>query len=222
MLRLIVLCLFMAIFCATLRAQQKASFAVQAGVSRAIATQSNQGVTQFSGGLSAVFPFSKKLNFQTGLFYNGKGWANKGITHSSEIRINYLQVPLYINYLIKVKAGHLYIGAGPYMAVALSGWVKSSQQFNVGLHYAPSAPLNLKDGRSEYMSKLTIGKNEQYEDVANYSTKRMDYGLTGHAGFILNNGFFVNAGYDMGLANISYDNVARRLQTATVSLGYFF
>jgi hypothetical protein len=50
----------------------------------------------------------------------------------------------------------------------------------------------------------------------------MDYGLTGHTGFILNSGLFLNAGYDLGIANIAYQRATRRLRTANFSVGYLF
>ena len=217
------LCSLLLIFVySNLHAQQKTAVGIQAGVNRATSTNANKSVTQFSGGLLAVFPVSNKTNLQTGVFYQGKGLGNEYLTYRNHIRINYLQVPLYMNYRLKIKPGHVYIGAGPYVAVALSGRYESEvPQYYVEDYYINPRPTGSYQ-LNKYSSKLIIGKKQQYQDVADYNTRRMDYGFTGHAGFILHNGLFLNGGYDLGIANIAYKPATRSLRTANFSVGYFF
>lgn len=208
--------------CLTLYAQEKTSFGLQAGINRATITGANKGVTQFSGGLVAAFAFNNKVEFQTGIFYQGKGWADEYGSYKNKVRINYVQVPLYVNYRFKLKPGHIYIGAGPYVAVALSGRYQYNAPIYYAIDYYPTITSIYPYQLNNYSSKLVIGKKERYQDVADYSTRRMDYGLTSHAGFMLNNGLFINAGYDLGIANIAYQPVTRRLRTASFSVGYLF
>ncbi len=220
---------YLALFCllflflnSVVYAQEKVFIGIQAGINRATATQANQGITQFSGGLSAVLPVGKKLNFQTGLFYQGKGWATNETYYRNKIRTNHLQIPLYLNYCVKMKPGKLYVGTGPYVAAALSGRYEYEAPVVYDYAYSVTGPTNSPYPWSQYSSKIIIGNEVLPQDATDYRIRRMDYGLTGHAGFILNNGFFINAGYDIGLANTSYSRIARRLQTANVSVGYFF
>jgi hypothetical protein len=214
--------LLLAFVYSNLYAQQKTTFGIQAGVNRATSTNANKSVTQFSGGLLAVFPVSNETNLQTGVFYQGKGLGNEYLTYRNHIRINYLQVPLYLNYRLKLKPGHVYLGAGPYVAVALSGRYKSEvPQYYVEDNYINPRPTGSYEW-NKYSSKLIIGKKQQYQDMADYNTQRMEYGFTGHAGLILNNGLFLNGEYDLGVANTAYQPAKRRLRTANFSVGYFF
>ncbi len=214
--------LFFIIFQSALHAQKGPLLGIQAGINRATATNDNRSIVRFSGGLFTMIPITTKLNFQTGAFYEGKGSANTDDDYRSKNRTNHLQVPFYLNYRVRFKPGQFYVGAGPYAAAALSG--KFEYEMRV-FYNGGGSIVNLNDDTYRWLknsARVIIGKDIQKQNDPDYYMRRMDYGLTGHAGFIINNGFFINAGYDMGLANISYSRTARRLQTANVSVGYIF
>lgn len=110
----------------------------------------------------------------------------------------WLEVP--VNIVAKAptgQAGHLFVGAGPYLAFGLSGKDKVSGD----------------NGSIE--SDFKFGKDEDM--------KGMDFGLNFIAGYQLNNGLMIHGGYGLGLTDLTPDGGGDAKQTNrvwTVGLGF--
>ncbi|WP_121812852.1 porin family protein [Mucilaginibacter kameinonensis] len=123
----------------------------------------------------------------------------------------YLQVPVNLVYNIPVQGGNFYMGAGPYITKILSG--RFTPDPNPALPYAYGVPnfppFNAKFGNDNF---------------SNF--KSFDYGANAVAGFALNNGFMINAVYNLGITNIQgndrylYENTKTR--SLGIALGYKF
>jgi hypothetical protein len=126
-------------------------------------------------GFTADLQLADEFYIGTGLLYSGKGGKVKG-TDDAKVKLGYLQVP--INFLFKpeVGAGKLNLGAGPYVAYAVSG------KYKVG-----------------DTSTDIFGDDVTSDDGAAY--KRFDAGLGIVAGYELPVGLYLGIHADLGLIN---------------------
>ena len=172
---------FILFFSAAKSQESQTRFGVTAGLSIAnwnikasgmsIGTQS---VTGFTGGVLAFMPLSSNISLQTGLNYVQKG--TKVDDQGGDIttaKLNYIELPLNIVY----NHEGFHIGAGPSVAMGLSGTMKSTSQ-----------------GTTE-TSDVTFGSGDN--DVA-----RFDIGANLTAGYVLPSGFMLSANYNFGLSNL--------------------
>lgn len=160
---------------------------------------------------------SKKISFQTGLSFSGKGaeydYKGTGVdptfgpynfTYKGSTNIMYLEVPL--NGVYKIK--NIYFGAGPYFAYALSGKKKINT-----IAFNSLGTLNLPADEG----KVEIG-NSQTDDI-----RRIDYGVNCLIGYQFEDGFNVGANYGFGLYNAyPINNQTRKNRVISVSVGYSF
>ncbi|HEY9196178.1 MAG TPA: porin family protein [Mucilaginibacter sp.] len=126
-------------------------------------------------------------------------------------RLYYLQVPVNLIYNIPVQGGSFYVGAGPYIAKALSGRFTAIE--NPGLPNASTVPTP-----SPFDAKFGS------DPLSNF--KSFDCGANAVAGFALNNGFMINAVYNLGITNIQGNDRYLYESTKTrglgIALGYKF
>jgi len=173
------------------------------------------------GGFVAQFQLGENFAVRTGAFFlqhtaivNTKGFdPDNGelgeIAIEAKNKLNYVQVPVYALYTKEMGSSQFFIGAGPYANYGISGKTKLTAKFT----YPGGEP-----GEETYESDAF--KKEE-EDGANF--KRADFGAAAIAGIRLSGGFFVQAGYQMGLANITRDEGNKyKTQGIQVSFGYFF
>lgn len=125
-------------------------------------------------GFTADLQLADEFYIGTGLLYSGKGGKIKD--SDAKLKLGYLQVP--INFLFKpeVGAGKLNLGAGPYVAYAVSGKLKSGDE-----------SINI------FSDEATA------EGEAGY--KRFDAGLGIVAGYELPVGLYLGIHADLGLIN---------------------
>ncbi|RWY57063.1 porin family protein [Mucilaginibacter gilvus] len=162
-------------------------FGIKGGVNFANVTASSGSVSASLGTLTTysvgVFADLKAgaISIQPGLFYTGKGFKatsdNSG-DGSAEYNLHYLQVPVNFVYHVPIVVGNIYLGAGPFAAIGISGKAKGD------------------DGNG-----TTISQDVTFGDGAD-EIKKMEYGLQGIAGLQLKGGFLVGLSYDLGLSNI--------------------
>lgn len=128
-------------------------------------------------GVTADLQLADEFYIGTGLLYSGKGGKIKDA--DAKIKLGYLQVP--INFLFKpeVGAGKLNLGAGPYVAYAVSGKLKGSV---LGQDYS-----------------LDLFSDEARND--DQGLKRFDAGLGIVAGYELPVGLYLGIHADLGLVN---------------------
>ncbi|MDT3405048.1 porin family protein [Mucilaginibacter terrae] len=208
------------------------TFGIKAGVNRTTMSLTadasgliiNPGYsTNFSAGVFADVAVTERFSIQPGVYYSGKGFSYKHYeqqidgtstyTYDANLKSNiaYIQVPVNFLFNSTFNAGRLFIGGGPFAAVAIkasaSGYIKERYEdgpFVIDLDgdVDPNVEIGTQDG-----------------------VKRLDYGVTGLAGFRLNNGFLVSANYDYGIANINGDKNSQgkaKTRTITLSLGFSF
>ncbi|GAA4340423.1 hypothetical protein GCM10023149_51830 [Mucilaginibacter gynuensis] len=194
-------------------------------------SSSTKSLTSFHIGFFADIKFTKELSLQPALLYTGKGGSfayavnieaegfNLATVATEKLSLYYLQLPVNLVYTMPVGDNHLFFGAGPYIAVGLSGRQKGSATI-------------IAEGMSETTSfdqKVIFGNNPEESTV-----RSTDYGATALVGFKFWTGFSVNASYDFGLCNIQpYNssqaqqqdadiNISPKTRTLSLSVGYTF
>jgi hypothetical protein len=147
------------------------------------------------GGVILQYGLGNHFSLRSGVSYSQQGVTLKysldefGSTKSS-VRLNYVQVPLHAIYGIRTGNVNIYAGLGGYAGYGFSGEVKNTLWFYT------------EDGGYEVSEKLKAF--DKLEDDGG-DLNRFDYGASGFAGVHLKSGLFVQAGYQLGIANISRD-----------------
>lgn len=178
---------------------------------------SSEKIHNIDVGIFADIKYGTSLTFQPGIAFILKGGAGystdmptpETITQTiNDIKINYLEVPLNIVYNFQLKPGKIFIGAGPYIGVALSG--KSNS--NTFVYKLDGTEVD----RNSSSQSIVFGSGP--DDL-----KRLDYGINTMAGFRFNNKLEIGAALGFGLANLSNVSVINvHNHTESISLGYFF
>jgi hypothetical protein len=158
----------------------------------------------FRAGANLDLGITEHLHLQAGVFYSAMGYKTDemlgGIVPKSTNSFNYLQVPVYINYMTGEDGGNrFFVGVGPYLGYAIGGNTKP-------------------DGGDK--EDIEIGTDETKDDL-----KPMDFGVNINAGYMLSMGAYVRAHYSMGLSNNApggdSDNFLKNGGFG-ISLGYAF
>lgn len=190
------------------------SFGVKAGIAFPNMSISASGTsvsfdskTSFYVGGIVDFAVSDIISIQPGLTYISKGTKFNGdildfedsstSAESATLNFNYLELPVNVVANFQVgNAGKVFVGAGPYFAYALSA--------------------NAKYGSEK--EKLNFSENEEF--------KRGEFGLNFLAGYQLNNGFNIHAGYGLGLSSIVKEpeamDISFKNKVFSVGVGYSF
>jgi Outer membrane protein beta-barrel domain len=165
----------------------------------------------FSGGLIADVPFGDEplrlmpeLKFvQKGVKYDfsaevfGQTFKLEGNSN-----INYIELPVNLAYAFNMGKNKLFLGAGPYAAVGLSGRSTGKSSVN-------GEPAEETD------EKIEFGSDED-------QTKKFDYGGNIMAGYFMNNGVMLKLNYSRGFANLSNEADSKfRNQYFGLTIAYF-
>lgn len=180
-------------------------------------SKGGENVKNIDIGVFAEMNIAKNVVFQPGLSYIHKGGASiyvQGDYSSdnttdvgSEILLNYLELPLNLLYKIPLKFGKIFVGMGPYAAIALSA---QNQQTTASL----DSLNNTTQIHSTQNIKIGNGKDEQ---------KLVNFGVNALLGFRFNNGLEIGGGMGFELSNLSnVPYVKTHNQTISASVGYFF
>jgi hypothetical protein len=134
--------------------------------------------------------------------------SNISAVASSSLR--YLQVPLYAMFVRPVGNIEFYAGAGPYYSFGISGNVKTS------------VTTNYADGTKETEVYESRAFPEDGGGASEF--KRSDYGMGATAGCRMNNGLFLNIGYQLGLMNIDRQSSTDSYKSRAfqIGIGYYF
>ena len=172
---------------------------------------------------------TKHFSFQPGIFYSMKGsnerysssfTAPDGVTtihdNSYDYRIGYIEIPLNFQYNCKNRGwGHLFFGAGPYIAFALGGSVTNNNSTTV----IDANGFATTSGHTTTY-ELRVGNDAARDDI-----KTMDAGLNFDLGYMFTSGFFMRGNLGVGLANIQPGGDANNYMRnwgLGLSLGYMF
>lgn len=176
----------------------------------------NNTVSVGSFGVNAEFRLSDYLSVRPGLFYSGKGGDIQYIesfasgigsidqTVDQKFKLNYFEVPVNLIGHIPVNDNfNILAGAGPYVALGLSGKVTSSS-----------------GGSDSQTNNVKFGKDGDFKSI--------DFGASTLLGFETAKGLIISVNYDMGFTNImqnsSSNSAIQQLKTGAVyaSVGFAF
>lgn len=154
--------------------------------------------TSFYIGGTVDLPVSDLFSIQPGLTLIGKGGKAQvyfsnfepgpGLyVFQGDYKLNtmYLDIPVNAVFNFNIGRGKIFFGGGPYYGFAISGKTKTE---GITINGANQANQSSKQD-------VKFGKNEDLQ--------RSDYGLNFLAGFELNNGLNIHAGYGLGLKTIT-------------------
>jgi len=146
-------------------------------------------------------PISPNFSIQPGLSLQNKGgkWT-EGENNSIELKQSIMSLDIPVNAVAKFPtgaSGNFFIGAGPYVGFALSG--KNKQ--------------NIGGVKTEQDVEFGSGDGDEL--------KRTDFGVNFLAGYQLSNGFQINAGYGLGLTNLSpVSNLSTKNRVWSIGIGF--
>ena len=146
--------------------------------------------TGFQLGLTLEAPISDVLYFNTALLYSAKGYKfNFGASFNASL--NYIEIPLNIEYKEKVGNVSLFAEAGPYIGIGVAAKVKTGNT----------------------TQDIDFGSD-------NDELKRMDAGLNFGAGVELDK-IRIGFNYGLGLVNLeNEDDVVTKLRNFAIFVGY--
>lgn len=211
MLKKLILMLTASFLCIASYAQ-KNKFFVKGGANIANITITDNGhdddahaMTRFHAGYMADFPLSKYFSFQPGLLFTGKGTEiqqgqpSDALYWKTTTKLNYIEMP--VNLIGKIPLTNqnytLFIGAGPYVAIGVSGKTKLiAKQFDMDFEEKIDV---------DFRTKIRI-ENVNYRGPGFYVLKPFDFGFNGMAGFELKN-LLLSVNYGYGLSNLKYYSI---------------
>ncbi|TCD11110.1 PorT family protein [Pedobacter frigidisoli] len=177
--------------------------------------------TSFYVGGTVDIPVSEIFSVQPGLSLIGKGakqeYSESGMvagqtysaTETSKRSLMYLELPVNLIANFAVGQGKIFVGAGPYYAMAISGKDKDSS----------AGTINGTSSSESSESDVKFGSNSDSD------MKRGDFGVNFLAGYQLNSGVNIHAGYGLGLSDISNENSSQFKATNrvfSVGVGFSF
>ncbi len=170
--------------------------------------------TLFGMNLGAFYEYilnksrQEEFSLETGLIFETKGYHQKLTTESysndNRTTLYYLDIPLYIKYIYRFRSlNKVYFGAGPYIGLGLFG--------NSEVEFQYSGTDKFVDSQ-----QISWGSNP----IEDHYT-RLDYGLTGKIGFLMDQGLNLFLSYDYGLPNISATTTEeQKNRLLRLSIGY--
>jgi hypothetical protein len=201
-----VVLLLLALVATTLTSYAQVSFGVKAGFSSSsVSFDESEGTKRlaaFHAGVIADLSLAESFSLQPQLLYSAKGVkvpdidANLNVTTAS-YKLNYLELPVNFLYKPQVGPGKLFVGAGPYLALGLSG--------------------KYQDIKVKFDGKKAEDLDETDENI---HAKALDAGANFLAGYELNNGLLFSINYSLGLTNIDPDGSKSKNGYFGISVGY--
>jgi hypothetical protein len=173
-----------------------------------------RSIAAFSFGGMTEVRLNTRYYFQPGLFFMNKGYkvdysANQNdysVSLKAKVNVSYIEIPLNIIGKFDAAPGHFLLGAGPYVAYALSAKNKG--------HFQVDGPGTSEDISQPTDSKIEFGDGE--DDM-----QRLDYGINMLAGYEFLNGRFFNLGYGLGLSNLSNgEGETAKHRVISLSIGF--
>jgi hypothetical protein len=135
----------------------------------------------FSAGMVVDVPISKIVSFQPALEFTQKGGKENLQGYKFTTNLNYIEMPLNILFKTNSSKTRFYIGAGPSLAIGLSGKMKFEG-----------------DGQSEDADiKFGTGDNDDL--------KGLDIGANILAGCQFKGGALLSLTYNLGMSNLIID-----------------
>jgi len=151
----------------------------------------------------------EEFSVESGLIFETKGYnqdvSNEGLDIGNITTLYYLDIPLFLKYRYRFRnLNKIYFGAGPFVGFGLFG----NTQYTYS--YQGTDPITNNES-------IDWGNDETQDDY-----KRLDYGVTGKIGFLMDNGLNLSLSYDYGIPNIVTLSEIREEKTRVfrLSVGY--
>lgn len=182
-------------------ANQNVSFSSLFGGVANINTSPNLGLR---GGLVAQFGILDHLSIQPAILFTMKGtrleldddYSDGTFRYQSEsqskINLNYIEIPLNIQYSLGDNGNGFFIGAGPYFGYAFAG--KAVDQYSATVTLLATGATETIEEEDEYDVEFGDGLNDMY--------KNLDIGIGVNAGYMLPMGAFVRVYGQYGLSQV--------------------
>lgn len=189
-------------------AQAQVSYGLRAGVNLGKISnfgESQSNNTSFNVTGYADLPVAPNLSIQPGLSLQGKGtkFETGNATNGGSASVNTMSLEIPVNAVYYIPTGYtgsIFLGAGPYAGLNLSGKFKGSTTIG-GVE--TSGDRDIEFGNDGDM-------------------KRFDAGVNFLAGYRFNGGLLINAGYGLGLTNLAPGNTDRTYSNRVWSFGVGF
>jgi hypothetical protein len=204
---------------------QKLNFGLRAGLTSAQLVENVNGATGNTASITnvdiAAYLDFKYGNFtiQPGVGYFLKGGGGDGGSFSTGsvaylsnvvLTLHYLEIPVNLIYNFPVKYGKFFVGAGPYVAYALSG---NNEVLNI-IVPTSSGSTGSQSNTANYPVSFGSGIGDLH---------RVDFGVNTLGGFRFKNGLELGFAFSPGLTNlVNASNVSTKNVTASFTVGYFF
>ena len=174
-------------------------------------------LSSFHLGVMVDLPLASILSFQGGLLYTGKGSKVEFGKPGDAVYVQgtsgpmYIEMPLQLVAKIPIVIGKIFVGAGPYGAIGITGKNKLTIQ---------------SGGATTYSNKNIAFSGDSTVTPSIYGfgrLKRLDFGLNALAGIEISR-FIFTANYGMGFAdikegNINNDNDNNKYRVLSFSVG---
>ncbi|TCC98697.1 porin family protein [Pedobacter hiemivivus] len=172
----------------------------------------NKANTSFYVGGTVDIPVGGMFTIQPGLTFSGKGDKQEAsvseggdsFSAKSSTSLMYIEIPVNAVVSFPVGEGKVFVGAGPYYGMAISGKSKMESKMTVD-------GVTVSDEES---NDADFGKDGD--------TKRSDFGVNFLGGYQLSNGFNIHAGYGLGLSNIAKNSGDLKVKNNVLSVGVGF
>lgn len=167
-------------------------------------------------GIDVQYSLGKNFALRTGANYVQNGVTlTTTVVETSTIHIkvqnnlHYVQLPLSLLYTVPVMRTQFFAGGGGYISYGISGKTKARLTYEN------------PDGHEVIIEEVDAFKKEEDGGSA---LKRTDYGVAALAGIRRANGLFVQAGYQLSLANIdgSEEKGTYKNRGLQLTIGFFF
>ena len=174
-------------------AQAQTSYGLKAGVtlgkfsnqSEAIKDFQKNNVSFYVTGFADI-PVAPQFSIQPGVSLQGKGnkyeYDSDGLDGSASVNTMSIEIPVNAVYYIPAGTGNVFLGAGPYVGFNISG--KHKLEGNLG-ELGAAGESDIKFSGDDKDMNL------------------IDAGVNFLGGYKFGNGFLINAGYGLGLSNLS-------------------
>lgn len=183
-------------------AQAQTSYGIKAGVNLPkiksevgnVSHTSDASTNFYISGYANIFA-GQNFAIQPGVSLQGKGGKSEILGVKSTTNLMSIEIPVNAVYYIPTgNSGSVFLGAGPYVGFNISGQNKTG---------------DVKTD-IDFGSKIS-------------ETKVVDYGANFQGGYKFSNGFLVNAGYGLGLGNLSNaDNAKSNNRVLSFGVGFEF
>lgn len=163
----------------------------------------------FYAGLKAEYELTSSLSIGSGISVENAGFTESygkkvfvrgtsrrdSITGKDVIKLTYITAPLHLIFYGSLKRSRIYLGVGGYLSYGLTG--------TNNVYISSSSVVNVSDS----ITIISFSSDKNIKGIS-YRGNRWDYGVSVIGGIQFRNRFFIQGGFDAGMATILKDRFA--------------